>query len=269
MSDQNVRASDPRNYQLAGKVSLWFRKAGSSDDSDWKDLGNVVNPELMPTLTRLDHFSNRRGVRAKDKSLITERSANLNLTIDEINLPNLQFAFMSNMTPDDDEVDTMDDRIFVNPGNAGVITIGQTGLNVGSIIVRSINHEEEVTYVAGVDYTVDEAAGTITITAGALASNDPDTGVPEVHVQWAKAAGSQSFEIFPGTDLNGQAQLQVLTDEGIKVVATFGNVNMRNNGSIKIGDGQKYEEIGLQLEILEDVNGKLGTLHVIDAGDLP
>lgn len=267
MADANVRASDPRNYQMVGKVSLWFKPKGATD---FVDLGNVINPELVPALTRLDHFSIRRGVRAKDKSVITERSANLNLSIDEINLPNLQFAFISSQPAQADQVDVNDDRIVANPGGGQQVNLNVLDINPGSVRVKNLNHEDEFVFVENTHYTVDYAQGIITILNVSPINNlDPESGYPELHVQYQKNVATQSFEGFPGQDVNGQAQFQILTDSGIKVVATFGNVNMRNNGAIKFGDGSKYEEIGLQLEILEDSLGKLCTIHIPNDGELP
>ena len=268
MVDANIRAHDARNYQLPGRVSLWFRQKGSVADADWKELGNVIDPTLAPQLEHLDHFTQRRGVRAKDRSIVSSRSAQLNFSIDEINIHNLQFAFGSSAAVEDSTVDVLDSKVKANPGTGLTIDLGELDIEDGSVVVRSPVLEDEVTFTLGVDYSVDIATGIITIIGGALASADPVTGVPEVHVFYRKNVETQKFTIFPGSDIEGQAQFQILTPGGNQEVVTFGNVTIKNNGDIGIGDGTDWRKIALQLDILEDDNGDLGTHHTVYSEEL-
>lgn len=265
MVDANIRAHDARNYQLPGRVSLWFRKKGSTNDADWRELGNVIDPTLAPQIERLDHFTQRRGVRAKDRSLVSSRSAQLNFSIDEINLHNLQFAFGNIDAPTDSTVDVNDSKVKANPGSGGTINLGELDIEDGSVVVRNTVLEDEVTYTAGVDYSIDIATGIITILAGALASS---VDVPEIHVFYRKNVETQQFKLFPGTDVEGEAKFQVLTPAGMQWVAVFKNVTIKNNGDIGIGDGQDWQKIALTLDILEDDDGDLGTLHTVYSEEL-
>lgn len=275
MSDlvANVRAADPRNYQLPGRVSLFFRKAGSLLNADWKEFGNIISPAIAPLIERLDHFSQRRGTRAKDRSLISQRGATLNFSIDEINLENLQFLFGSTATPTDKVIQVNDSKIEVNPGANGVVDLKVTDLVPSSIIVRTAHLElvDTVTFSEFVDYTVNPATGLITILpGGALADNDPlsPTGIDEFHVFFRKDAEAQQFEIFSGDEIEGQARFQVLTKKGAQYVIDFLNVSVRTNGDFTIGDGTVYQEIPLSLEILEDTDGELGRINLIKADEL-
>lgn len=272
MVDANVRSADPRNYQLPGRVSLWFRTNGSSLDADWKELGNIIDPTFAPQIERLDHFSQRRGQRAKDRSEISQRGGTISFSIDEINLHNLQFAFGSAAAPVDDSVDLLESKVLTNPGGSApdnTIDLAEIDIEVGSVIVRSSVLEDEVTYATPADYTVDEATGIITIApGGALNSADPDTGVPEIHVFWRKNVETQKFEIFDGTEIEGEAQFQVLTKGGMQYAIKCARVVIRNNGDITIGDGQTWQQIALQMDILEDANGQLGNMHQIYTGEL-
>lgn len=265
----NLRSSSPENYQTPGSVCLFFRKEGSSDDADWKSLGNLVDPSIGVALERLSHFSQRRGQRAKDAEIISERSMTLNFSIDEINLHNMQFAFGSDADPvADDTVDTLMEDTFVNPGVATeVINLGVTNLVAGSAIVRDTDLEPAAggtTYVDPTDYTFDEAAGTITIVAaGAL-----EGGPAKVHIFWKKNVNTQKFTIFSGAEIKGEAQFQVLTPGGFQWLATLGSVVIRNNGDVTLGDGTAWQEVPLTMEVLVDSKGDLGVLHVVDADEL-
>ena len=137
---ENVFASDPRNYQVPARVCLFFlKKAGVV--ADWLDLGNIISPAIAPTIDRLDHFSNRRGERVKDKSIISQRQAQLNFTLDEINKENLPLLFGSAAAAVVGAAIVPFSRIFANPGGTGIITLGQTDLEaIGTEMSDMQNH---------------------------------------------------------------------------------------------------------------------------------
>lgn len=264
--DANIRSSDPRNYQLPGSVCLFFRKKGSVADADWKSLGNIIDPAIAAELERLEHFSQRRGSRAKDKEVVSERSATLNFSIDEINRDNLQFMFgREGGHTNQDDVDTLHEGVFTVPAAGSDIDLGMTNIVGASVVVRSLELEPvETTYATPADYTVTPATGKITIVAaGAL-----DGGPAEVHIFWRKQVDTQKFTIFPGTEVEGEAQFQVLTPGGIQWFIRFKNVSLINNGDITIGDGTAFQEIPLSVNILVDQNGDLGTFYIIDSADV-
>ncbi len=271
MGDQNVRASDPRNYQLAANVSLWIQLLSSALTEDtWIDIGSISKQTWTPTEKMLDHYSNRRGVRVKDATLITERTGKLDFTADEINLQNLQFAFMNGLPAVGDNVDVHDNVNVLNPGSGQMIQLGWTDLNPGSVVVQTINLEDEIEFVENVDYTVDYGLGQVTIKpGGGLVNTDPVTGVPEIHIQFAKNVETQSFEVLPGTLVKCRAKIQVLTTEGAQYVGVFNNCVLTVNGNVTIGDGSAYEDIPMSLETLEDSSGKVGTTHFLNSDELP
>ena len=265
MADANLRTADPRNYQLPGRVSVWFRKTGSSDVKDWKDLGNIIDPAINATIERLEHFSQRRGARAKDRTLISERSATLNFSIDEINRHNLQFAFGQTEEGTSDTFIVNENKTLTNPGAGQDLDLGD--VDISNVVVRTIELEGTPTvFASGTDYTMDFTTGILTVSgSGALASG----GAPdEIHVFYQKSVETESFEIFDGATVEGEAKFQILTPEGIKVAFEFQNVNLINNGDISIGDGTAFQQVPLSMEILVDDNGQLGTCHVVNDGEL-
>jgi hypothetical protein len=261
----NIKAADPRNYQTPGKVSLWFRKKGSTAYSDWKEFGNVISPAIASELARLDHWSQRRGLRAKDRSIITERTAQLNFTLDEINLDNLQFMFGSSATPAAGSFLKNNSKVLSNPGGGGTIDLGETNIVEASVVVRDPRIESPTIYTVSTDYTVTAAAGTLGIEAGG-ALNDAGA-VPEVHVFWQKSVTTQKFNIFTGAEIEGEAKFQVFTPGGIQYAVVMSNIILRNNGDITLGDGTTWQEVPLQLDILVDANDVLGECHIVDAAD--
>jgi hypothetical protein len=264
MVDQNVMSGDPRNPGIAGRVSTWFRQKGLSAAADWSEFGNIIDPNIAVELERLAHMSTRRGTRSKDREIVTSRSARLTFKIDELNLKNLQFAFGSKATPTTDTVDVSEGKIFANPGNGGTINLGE--VDIKNVVVRSVSHEGvQTTYVLTTDYTVVLATGILTITAGALAVAGT---VPEIHIYFEKNVDSKSFEGLDGTEIEGELKFQCLPPDGVQWVAVCKNVSVRQTDSIGIGDGASWQEMEITIEILEDTNGKLVTIHVLNDGEV-
>lgn len=259
MADKNIRAADPRNYQLPGSVSLWFRKKGSTAAADWLDLGNVINPSLEEQLEELKHFSNRRSERAVDKQLTSQREASMKFKCDEINEANLKFAMMNKDASVGGTYDANFDEIVLNPGSGQVIQLKQT--DVKNVVVRAPGIEDDVTFTSGPDYTVDLGLGQVTIVAAGDLDDPEET---EVHVFYQKEVSTSKFEIFPGQNFEGQAKFQVFTPGGLKYAIEFGNVVIRPNGAFSVGDGSSWQEMDLQMDILVDSAGELGHMHVID-----
>lgn len=84
-------ASPSTDNYLVGKGIVSFRPAGSET---WRDMGNVTEMELTPTVERLDHFSSREGVRKKDKSIVIEKSMSVRLVGDEWSPDNVAMAVL-------------------------------------------------------------------------------------------------------------------------------------------------------------------------------
>ena len=266
MGDINLRSSDPLNYQLPGSVSLFWLPKGKTAETDWEDLGNIVQSTLQPSLKQLEHFSIRRGRRAKDRIIVAERSAMLNFTIDEVNKLNLQKAMGAlSGTEVAGSVEHHDDKIMLNPGGNMTVDIKHTDVTPGSLIVRNPELTEDQTpYVENTDYTFDAPSGIITILDSGALNDNSETGVPKLHIQWSEDFASEAFEIFAGTQIEGSAKFQVMTPGGIKYITVFNNCVLKNNGDINFGNGETWQEIAMQLDILVDADDVLGTMHVIE-----
>jgi hypothetical protein len=64
-----------------------------------RDIGNAPTFEFTPNVTTLEHFSSRLGVRVKDLQVVTEKTASLNIVMDEFTYDNLMLAFMGTAGP--------------------------------------------------------------------------------------------------------------------------------------------------------------------------
>ena len=266
VEEANVPAADPRNYQTAAKLSVWFRPYGSIDDKAWVEFGNIIDPDMTPTLEKLEHQSNRRGLRTIDRSVVTSRKLDLNFKIDEINHQNLRFAFQG-VDQGAKTVDAHDSDNFTNPGAGGTIDLHQTGLKADSVVVRSAMDEDDTVYEEGVDYSVDDATGILTIDPYGDLADESAYGVEEIHVMWAKTVTSRQMTGFSDTAIEGEVKLQNLPPGGNQLIITLPNCSITNNGALMFGDGSTWQEVALSVVAMEDDQGELCYLDEIKKAD--
>jgi hypothetical protein len=265
---QNVQAADPRNYQVSGRVCLYTRARGSIVNADWRDLGNLTDLALANAIERLEHFSMRRGERLKDRTVITQRTAQLNVTLDEINRENLKYMFGASSQVAGTVILNFT-KTVPNPGALGVIQLAPVMLEaIGTEVVAPVLQELPGTpFVGGgTDYTYDPAAGTITIVA--LGALDDPAVVPEVHLFYQKSVTTENFEIFDGAEIEVEGKLQVLSPNGIQYALVIPKAVIHANGDFTVGDGTVFQTMPVQLDLLDDGTGKLATMHVIKKADL-
>lgn len=256
MPNVNLRGADPRNYLVPGRVAVWFRREGLTAESDWQDLGHVLEPVITQDVERLDHFSNRRSERVKDRSIVTERQMRLSFRGDELNMDNVRLALGGSAAAVDGTTTVRDAKILKNPGNGLTIDLGVT--NLAAVVVRSEGLETPVTYVSPTDYTVVLATGIITIAAGALANAGT---VPRIHVHYSKSVNTQKFQVHDGEEIKGEAVFQVLGKGGERYQLAAKNVLVTVNGDINFGEGSSWQEFPLSMEILADEDGLMPTFH--------
>ena len=67
-------------------------------DIAYRDIGNVPTFEITPNITTLPHFSSRYGTRAKDLEVVTEKSASVNIVMEEYTYANLMLVLMGEAT---------------------------------------------------------------------------------------------------------------------------------------------------------------------------
>ncbi|MCE5281966.1 MAG: hypothetical protein LLG93_07670 [Deltaproteobacteria bacterium] len=263
-SGGNKRSANPDNYTLAGGVSLFVRRKGSTSIDDWIDLGNIVGPALAPLIETLDHFSQRRGQRAKDRSETTQRGATLNFSIDEINRKNLAFVLGNFEAPVASTQDVVNDETHANPGGIApnnTIQLGKTGLNA-DVSVRNADQEDDTIYATPADYTLASGTGILTITPGGALAN-PVT-IAELHILYTKTVPTVKFEGFPGASIELEARFDVFSKGAMQFTITAANCVLKNNGDVAIGDGTDWTAVPLMLDMLVDTTGKIFEVHALD-----
>ena len=95
---------DPLNYFVGKGILKW---KGDLDDA-YRDLGNVPLFEITPQVTRLPHYSARRGIRFLDLNPVISKLMTCKFHLEEFTPDNLALALMGTLTPGTpDQVDIL------------------------------------------------------------------------------------------------------------------------------------------------------------------
>lgn len=85
-------------YSGQGQVIFGERDATTGRPISAFAIGNAPALEIQISTTQVDHKESQSGQRATDLTLVTEKSATFNLTIESLNLKNLAAAFYGDVT---------------------------------------------------------------------------------------------------------------------------------------------------------------------------
>jgi hypothetical protein len=85
-----------QNYHI-GKGIVSFKEAGSAT---FIDLGNAPSFVYTPNVEKKEHFSSREGIKTKDFTAITQISATIKVTLDEITPENLAMFALGDLASD-------------------------------------------------------------------------------------------------------------------------------------------------------------------------
>jgi len=84
------------NYTLGKGVVNFNRKVGGIYTGE-KDLGNCPEFSFNISLEKLDHYSSRGGLKAKDKEVVSQISPSISFTLDEISAANVALLTMADI----------------------------------------------------------------------------------------------------------------------------------------------------------------------------
>lgn len=140
------------NYHI-GKGIVSFKETGGST---FIDLGNAPSFVYTPTITKLDHFSAREGVKTKDFSAVSQVGATIKIELDEITGYNLGFFALANVnasTTGDVELGGLSKTNFTG-------TIQVVGTND---IGQQVDFTGDVSFVPSGDFSFITSADAFTI----------------------------------------------------------------------------------------------------------
>lgn len=245
------------DYIRPGGVKLFFQTGSTG----YRDLGNIITPDIESAIETLDHFTNRSGRRERDRSVVTSTSMAVNFSFDEFNPENLRLAFMANAPSDVTAGDVqIDDEVLTLTGTqASTLALDASDT---APVVKSL--DGITTYVDTTDYTFDAAANTITrVDTGSITDGEQ----VKVTYQWDAPSHSTVGPMTSST-IEGQARLLIQPTGGRSLIWTIPKAELRPNGSLSIND-EEWMAQGMQLTVLSDTDNNpsapFGTLRTASA----
>jgi hypothetical protein len=136
------------NYHI-GKGVVSFKEVGQST---YRDLGNAPSFVYTPAVEKLEHFSSREGVKTKDFTAITQISATIKVTLDEVTGENLQYFALGELGTDTDgnvTIDAMQKTEFV--GDIRVVGTNDIGQKVDFDATVSFVPEGDFSFITAED----------------------------------------------------------------------------------------------------------------------
>lgn len=121
-------------------------------------VGNCTALEIQVAVEKIEHKESMSGQRSVDKVLITSKTASFNITMESLDLRNLQLAFWGKVVGKQGGTVTAE-KHPAKPG--AIVTLDNVG--VGSVVVTLDGGTP--TPVPDTEYTVDDEFGTIQIHA--------------------------------------------------------------------------------------------------------
>jgi len=181
------------NYTL-GKGVVYFDQLSAGVYMGSRDLGNAPEFSFNIALEKLEHFSSRGGLKAKDKQVISQITPACKFTLDEVNVDNIGLLTLGDVVVNSttqaangyklDEVLTFrgDKRSDLTYRNVGLYTLGFTCDTGGTLpaVGSTVTDGTGAGEVAAAVFTTGDTAGTLTLvltTPGFTAGTLTNTGL--------------------------------------------------------------------------------------------
>ena len=239
------------NYTL-GKGVIYFDRKNMTTGlySGERDLGNAPAFSFNIAIEKLEHFSSRGGLKAKDKLIISQMTPSCTFTLDEITAENFSLLSMAEIAEVSQVSGTATNEAHTaNHGNRFVLAKRM----ISSVTVTNV--AGTTTYVNGTDYLIDttlkdDKIGRLYIPDG---STIPDGTV--VHVDYSFAAYTyREVRAFKETQVEGALRFVSDNPAGKQMEVAIWRVSLTPSGDTSM-IGDDWSTIGFSGEILKDEAG--------------
>lgn len=148
----------PKSLYFSGQGQVIFaeRDASTGRPLNAYAIGNAPTLEIAISTTQVDHKESMSGQRATDLTLVTEKSATFNLTIESLSLKNLAMSLYGNLV--DSAEGTVTAETLFNPADGGGLLI-LAHSQVSDVVLKTTGTTP--TTVPEAAYTLDADFGTI------------------------------------------------------------------------------------------------------------
>lgn len=163
--------ASPDNYTL-GKGIVYFNRKKNGVLLGELDLGNCPEFSFNISLEKLEHFSSRGGLRAKDKEVISQISPGVTFSLDELSPENVAILSLGEIEEVSQPLATVTDE---QPGGAYAGTrLALANRNIDTVGI-TVKTSGDVALLEGTDWAVDTDLKDNTI--GRIMILDTYTGV--------------------------------------------------------------------------------------------
>ena len=168
------------NYTL-GKGIVFFDQKNLTTGlyTGERDLGNAPAFSFNVALEKLEHFSSRGGLKAKDKSIISKITPGITFTLDEVNKENMALLTLGNLNEVTQVAGTVSkEAVVAHPGkrsdlskrSVGLFTVAHGTVTNGPFVVGTTVAASGVSTGSGTIAAVGSGFIQIAIVSGAFSS---------------------------------------------------------------------------------------------------
>ena len=239
---------------LCGTGEVWFDRMNNDGTyAGFRHLGNVSKLDITPTVTVIEKKSSMNATRAVIARAVTETKMELALMLSEFDRENVALALLGTAAP---YVQALNAAIVAAP--LGISKQG-SALDTGKLRITVTDLKMGVTvYVNGVDYTVDNESGLITIVPGGAI-------VDGSVLTWdGSNAAVASFAVDGLSEgkIEGKLRYRSSVDQvGPRMLLDAFKVSMSPDAAIALL-GDTFAEIGLKGSVLPDATRPVGQQFV-------
>jgi hypothetical protein len=251
------------NYTL-GKGIVYFNKKDSTTGlyTGERDLGNAPAFTFNIAIEKLEHYSSRGGLRAKDKEIISQITPGVSFTLDEINAENLALLTLADVTTvtqvgatKTDEVHKayLGKRIVLAERKISAVTVGDSATPTKTYVKGPASNP-----LANYDIDVtakDDAIGRILIHEDQSGCVNPIVDGDDVYVDYTSGAVTYTkIKAFAQTQVEGMLRFVSDNPAGLQQELEIWRVSLTPSGdTAMIGDD--WSTLGFSGEILKDETG--------------
>ena len=239
------------NYTL-GKGIVYFNRKNMSTGlySGERDLGNAPAFSFNIAIEKLEHFSSRGGLKAKDKLVISQMTPSCAFTLDEINADNLALLSMADIVSVTQTAGTATNEAVVAYQGKRVALAKRA---VSDVVVTNVNGS--TTYINGTDYLLDttlkdDAIGRVYFPVGSTITDGT-----VVHVDYSYAATTYTeVRAFKNTQVEGMLRFVSDNPAGKQLEVQIWRVSLTPSGDTSM-IGDDWSTLGFTGEVLKDESG--------------
>lgn len=233
-----------------GRSEIYFAPflAGTTNpQATFEYFGNTPGFSLSAAVTKLDHFSADRGLRVKDRSVLTEVNYTGTMESDNMNFGNLAKFFLGAVSTVTRTSATGTVETFTDVTIPGLLQLGVTPTNPQgdrNVTITSVAVGAS-TKVLGTDYEVDLAGGLVFIkpTGGSIVAGD------DVVVTYNVASSTRTRVVSAGTEVKGALKMLSFNPEGSHKDILLPSVTISPNGELAL-KGEDWLTASFSLEVL-------------------